>query len=825
MTNSLSESTQTVSVERTPAGVRSRSDLWKLSFLIALSSLLVSIYSLLLSEKLTPAATQADIDLAARAVATELSSTYLSNRRFGRVGLIDINQPDDSQIGLNTLHATLRLDALIASQLGFKYLGKLVETDARDAIWLTRELASIEREQVSPPGLRQEEGGRLYELAKKMLARNWRAGELVEVKIRFGRLKQAQSLNEAKNRPGSKSPLPDLLSEKDVYYAHRNSYKTHVPVSIVGNSKYEFIELADKIQFFPASEFEEIPDNVPSSVILLTAEFNTSERNAASKKKVMSSCVVLGAPVPREAASVYMISYPHGYFSNFSTLDEMLKEESWVSRGDSYEAFAGAVPGAGRLAPTTIANVHLTPSQAAMTSFYHFLFSLGPSLKPYRVKELLRQPINTSPIQDSFEVKESESFFNTALIKDTGAAKFALVKQSADGGVGQKAVVEGFSGKPFSQQAPASSFPLAVAENGFVSLSTGASFDESLIRDFFDQLYQTNISGIETMDVADTVFDQTGRALTQCTNEIENFVEEKKSLEKSIVSVEAENAENVEATLPQMKDRLIILDAEIEKQRERKQRLQRLLSNAKVVSTNGKLAAKSTYEIAAHMGSFVNKGIQKVSDPKNAFLLNDSILFTPLTRPVKEEEIYEMTERPEDESERSLWTADKLKISGIAPESLDVNGQSLAEYVKSKPVPELNKPLFVLIPSRFLTSSDQSKIVRLRHSPFGGTGIKQSQFLYFAPGCLESRISPGVKLSILIRDLQAVRKGSAQNIESLTPRWCLDLGLETERCPDLAGEIQIRTPLPTSIDLPSRYLQDPAGDEVPLIPPLPAEML
>ncbi len=825
MTNSLSESNQSLSVERSPAGVRSRSDLWKLSILIALSSLLVSIYSLILSDRLTPAATQADIDQAAKAVATELAQIYLSNRRFGRVGFIDVNQADESQIGLNSLHATLRLDGLIATQLDLPYIQKLVETDARDAVWLTRALASIQREQAGEPHGKDGEGGRLYELAKKMLARNWRAGQLVQVKIRFGRLSQAVE-NDPKQQVGSKMPLPDLENEKEAYYANRKFYKAHVPVSIAGNNKYEFMDLAEKVQFFPSSHFEELPDNVPASVLLLSAEFQSNERNAKSKKRIMSSCVALGGPIPKTPSSVFMLSFPHGFFSNFPNMERLLKEESWVSRGDTYEAFAGPVPGAGRMALTTIAKEALTPSQAAMLSFYHFLFSSGPEVKPARVKELLSQPLAGDIAQESFELTSSQALFNSALLKDTGAAKFALVKQSADGGLGQKTIVDGFAAKPFSQQAPPSSFPLAVAENGFVSLSSGAPYDEELIRSFFDELYQTNISGIETMEVADTVLQRTQSAIRQCTNEIENFVEEAKSLEKSIVSVEAQNAENVEETLPQMKDRLIILESELENLRERKKRLESLLVNAKLVSTNGRLAAKSTYEIASHMGSFVNKGVQKASRPIGSFLLNDSILFRPLTKPVKEEEIYEMTERPDDKSERSLWTYDKLKISDKASDDdVEINQQNLRDYINSKPSPDINKPLFVLLASRSLTSSDQPKVLRLRRSPFAGTGLKASQFCYFAPGCLQSQITPGVRLSILIRDLQSVRKGSAQNIESLTPRWCLDLGLENEKCPDLCGEIQIRTPLPADINLPSRYLRDPAGDEVPLIPPLPAQMM
>ena len=54
----------------------------------------------------------------------------------------------------------------------------------------------------------------------------------------------------------------------------------------------------------------------------------------------------------------------------------------------------------------------------------------------------------------------------------------------------------------------------------------------------------------------------------------------------------------------------------------------------------------------------------------------------------------------------------------------------------------------------------------------------------------------------------------------------MDLGLEGEKCPGLAGEIQVRTPIPNLKQLPNRYLKNPNDDEqAPLIPALPAEML
>ena len=910
MTSSLSETAEEPTNEPareefkgTPAGVRSRADFWKMSGLICLSSLLVSVYAMFLSDRLAPAATQSDVDQTALVLGRELSEIYLSHRRFGRVGLIDISSERAQQIGLNTLQATLRLDQLIFSRLHLDYVCKLIENDARDAAWLTRELASIEHEQVSASG-NGADGGRIFELARKMLARNWRAGELVNLKISLGRLKPG--LPSSINSVGTRTKLPSISDDfpeniadnnptgleqsKNENNANRPSrseknqnsskkqilsdlnYRAHEPVRI-GDNKYEFIEVADEMRFCPVSNFEPVPENLPASVLLLEATFDAKERDGrAHKVRKLSSCVVLGAAVPVVPASVFMLSFPHGYFANFPNLDSIFKERVWLNSGDSYEAYGGSVPGSGRLIPTTIANGNMAPSQAVMQAFYHFLFALGPEINANNVQQMIALPLDTAIEQwrrqseslslstesapkasvygeqtvnnstsglnpnptSSYIGTESSpdqsSAFNAGLFRNTGAAKFALAKQSTEGGIGQKVVLEGFTAKPFSQQAPSSTFPLSVNPSGFVSLSNGSNFQIDLIVDFFNDLYRTNIAGIETMQVADRVKTQTEAAIQQCLREIAALREEKNSIRMSILKVSAlPNKDEVEDKLPQLEDRSIILDLEIEKLNERKEQLGRLSSNASFIAQNGRQAAKTSYEIASHMDSFVDKGLAKVTAPLKGYLLNRSVAFFPITVAVTEEDIYDIAENlPMTQKKGQIvWTTQQFKITDIAENNLEVDGEPIIDYWQMKTRVSQNEPVFVMFSSRDLHSKAVPRLRIAAKTPFPNSGITHSQFFYFAPGCLQSLISPGVSLSVLIRDLQVVRrKGIGEALISSKPRWCLDMEMESDQCPGLSAEIQIRTPLPQAINFPSRYLQDPAGGPaMPLVPPLPAEML
>lgn len=824
-----------------PAGIRTRMEFWKMSLLITASSLLVSSYALFLADRLTPVATQADVDQTAMLVGHELARLYLSHRRFGRVGLIDLGGHDDSQLGLNTLQATLRLDSLMASKLHLDYIGKLVENDARDAGWIGRALAAMEYEQISPG--KDHEGGRLFELAKKRLSRNWKAGQLTNLKISLGRLKQAVSTD---NIRVTRTPLPAIDGEETAAHARKSTYKAHVPIRIAGNNIYEFTEQSDKMTFCQPTNFELSENQVPSTVLLLEATFDANERTGRGHKvRTLSSCVLLGAPPRKAQKSVFMLSYPHGFFSNVQSLEKLFKFDLWQKNGDTYEAFSGSVPGGGRLIPTTINNANMSAAQAAMLAFYHFIFTLGPEAKPQNVEKVLAQTLEPGSFVSSIPSKPSdaldnskasstesnnESDFNSALFKDTGAAKFALAKQSTEGGVGQRVIAEGFSARPLQAQAPLSCFPLLAAPNGFLSLPDGGHFDEAMIADFFTDLHRTNISGIESMRIAETVKSRTDAAIQQCKNKILNLKEEIGSIQKSITTISAQELSATrEEQLPQLKDRVIILEVEIEKQEERQKRLLELSSNASLVLQNGKQGAKTSYEIAAHMSSFVQRGLERITAPSKGYLLNRSVVFTPVKEAIAEEDIYEMTESPAAQtSNRYTWKSKDFRVTRVADNSIEVAGAPFSEYKKSSNQLTPNKPVFIMVFSDDLIStSSKPELHFTSQSPFGNSGITQSQFCFFAPGCLQSQLQPGVRLSVLIRDLVAThQKGIGDPVPSGQTQWCLDAGMETDDCPGLAAEVQIRTPVPNAPEFPSRYLQDPAGGPpVPLIPPLPAELL
>lgn len=820
MTTSPPATTESSPAEVRPASARFRSDIWKLSLLISLNSLLVSIYSIGLADRLTPAATQADIDQTASELAGDLSELAVSHRRFGKVGLVDLAGADgeSDQLGLNNLNATLRLDYQIASDYNLDYMRKLIETDSKDCAWIGSELARIEREQISAP-FEKEAAGKMYEHAKRLLTKNWRAGQLVDIRIKLGRMRSAPGSFSSTKIPFVSAYLADSQS-----LSENGFYKANIPVPIAGDNKYSFMSLPEESKFLPVGRFEPVTGNEPAGVLLLEAEFlETNDRplngNGKPRHRIMRSCVAIGSPLPKANSSVFMLSFPHGFFTNFPSVSKLFSQSDWLQSGETYEAYSGPIPGRGRLIPTTIANAKLSPAEASIMAFYHFLFSLGPEVKKERVGEILTASLDSTRSANSTPSEIDESnYYNSAMLRYTDAAKFALLKQSSEGGIGQETIVSGFSSKQFQRQVPVSAFPLDVSPSGSVRFINGSEFDEGLVHSFFDAIYETNISGIESMQIAGTVIERTQMALRKCSNDIQSYKEEKKSLEQSIASLEGQDQSDAEEKLPQLKDRAIVLQVEMDEQTERKKHFEQILENSKKVYQNAKNVAKTSYDIATHMSKFVNQGLQKIDSGKS-FLLNNSVVFTPINKPIEEEEIYEMTERPEDDSGRSKWTSDNLTVSNAANGDL-----SKVPFRNRKEL--MNSPIFFLISSKSLLSDEQARLLSLNSSPFAGSGIKQSQFCYFAQSCAQSAATPGVKLSILIRDLQAARQNFDQNIYSTNGRWCMDLGLEGEKCPGLAGEIQVRTPIPNLKQLPNRYLKNPNDDEqAPLIPALPAEML
>jgi len=156
-------------------------EFWQICWLISLSSLLISLYAVFLSQRLAPTDCQHDLDQAALILADELGKLSVRDGRFGNVGMLDISDGKRSQIGMNKLQATIRLARIVGKQLNYDYLVELARHDEEDAVGLAHRLGRLERE-------RALAGGRnsFGEIVRRVLCQTDAGRRLKSLKIILG---------------------------------------------------------------------------------------------------------------------------------------------------------------------------------------------------------------------------------------------------------------------------------------------------------------------------------------------------------------------------------------------------------------------------------------------------------------------------------------------------------------------------------------------------------------------------------------------------------------------------------------------------------------
>lgn len=795
-----------------------RTEFLQICWHIILSSVLISIYAIILVQHLAPAASQSDLDKAALVLANELSTLTVKHSRFGNVGLLQIRESQRQQMGLNHLQATLALDNIIADTLQSPQLKELVRRDIQDAASLASSFAKMERELAKPTSQQNVLGHpSLKTLAHRVFSRSGTENRLRGLKIVLGGV--------ANPSVSSKAPLPSG-TPASAPFAHNGTYKTHFPVKIADTS-YEFYEQADQISLISPDQFVTINESAVASAVFIEAEFDVSDRGSPQKLQKMKSCALVGAQEPEAENSVLMFSFPQGYLSSFASLGDFFNKTRYnTTNGDWMQAVFAEVPGPGHLAPLkATAGLHRSPDLAALDTLYSFIFSAGPELVPQTIANLLKQPISTISLHADQQTDESEEL-NSGFYKDNGAALFTLNRQSQFRGLGQKAITTAFSGKRISELMPDSTFPLVIDSDGSVRMPHANDFDQALLMDFLTKLYETNIAGIETMQVADTVVQRMQKNIAQSTKEIASIDEEIGSLKRSMDVISDKGDQNHTQTMKEkVSDQVNALMEKQQIQKDSIKKSETIRERANLAKNNGRRAARSSYEIASHMSTFGKQGLRRASPPVGSFLLGRTVMFVPHTSPVDEDDLYDVAAKEaEPQQSTESWLSDEFEVNRIPDPTINVENKSFVEFFQTIPISSVNRPLYVLLSSSELQKAKGASLFLSRHTPFEDGVIGKFELLFFAPHCVNSKAD----WTMLIRDLvYSTQERSGFPIQSNRPRWCADLGMSESSCPGLAGEIQIRTPVPKlSKKFDSLQLQDPDGGPAATVyPPLPAELL
>lgn len=773
----------------------------RLYALIGFNSLLISLYALSMSQKIAPAASQNDLEKAAISVAEDLSGLTVLCKRLGRIGLCDRSTLGGTS--LNRLLATLRLDGLLARQLQSAYLTKLVEADFVEVQKAQVELASLLRQSIRSHAPDPASGQKMsiYDKAYKIISESSHNKErrLVSLRIDLGRLEN--------NEITSLVRVPE--DEESAAHAHSSCYIADRDIPDFNGHNVRFYQTADRPLVVSSKDFvSEDPSDI-SSVVLLEATFELTENKKGKKNLIrQNACVVVGAPPAVPHSSVLMLSFPQGNLKMFSSLWDVLSFTSWNKPGRWRQAVGDAVPGNGHLETAESILPSLMPVDKSLaTAFYHWLFSLGPNVRTSLLNRMLNQRWPEDALISvpaaSGERKYAPPSYNTALLRDNGAANFAFLYQSDSGELGQKNLQAAFDAKSLTEILPPSSLPLNVDAAGVCRLPEQTNMDSQLIQQFLKDLYWSNFAGIESRALAGNVILRMDAAVSKSESEI---IELRQALSSIHADLKPE----------QIKTR-------IENEESKIAGYNRVREQAGIVMANAQKTIELTFELSSHMNRFAAQGLNRIVDREPGYLLSRGLLFVPHCKPVSEEEIYAQAK---ERQIVSRWASPDFLVVGKPSEKATINGLSLAAFWGRQPQSSANAPLFVIFSSEMLTRNANAKIRVLDKSPFANTGISPWQFIYHGSDALRTGDKLPVRWSMLIRDLVAYKeKESGEPLPALQPRWCLDLRMDDETCPGLACEIQLRAPVPVAAELPTGLvLQNLEGKEtVPLIPPAPPE--
>lgn len=800
---------------------------WMLFLLVGTYSILISFYALLIGQKIMPTASQNELEEAAVVVAQELSSINVGGGRFGSVGLCDLSfdsAPPDNyrqgrQIGLNTLYATLRLDGILAERLRSDCMCELVQKDLIEARKIERDLLRKLWQSIQTHAPEPGSGKRvsIYDTACRIIAQSGHNHErrLIELTLKLGKLKSDRFSSQA---PAPKGENADHI-RNGTYVCERS-----IP-SAVGASVH-FYQLAAKPTIVPVDDF--VAQDMVSlpSVVKLEATFESFSKNEHQRIITKQrACVLLGSPPYMPSSSVLMLSFPQGGLSLFSSLSDLIHFQKWNKPGQWRQAIEGPVPGAGHLNAVN-GFADMQTKNAITTALYHWLFSLGPYVIPDSFERLLlrRWSVGFPTVKlEGTPGKTQELLSNSALLRDNGAANYALLYQSEPGGVGQKILQSAFSTRSIAELFPLSAIPVNVRSDGNCYLPGQTKFDLQLISDFISDLYRSNLAGLESRSVALAVIDRMDNASREIESEIQNMQEELRStssgMERIKQGVLATREKQKKEALEEMGQRYDRIVAAITFQEDKKRVYAQIRERATQGVNNAQKAVDLTFELCSHMSRFSALGINRM---KEAYLLGKNLVFIPHTSPLTEDELYDSS------SSRISWTNKKFEIIEKPAEGASVNGVPIAQFLHRQPQARYSPPIYVIFGSDLLTRDSLSEISVLDQSPFADSGIPVSQLNYYAADALRTGEAPPVKWSVLLRDLVAYRNiSTGEPVASSKPGWCFGLKMEKESCPGLACEIQIRAPLPVLKDLPAGLmLQNSSGREtVLLLPPAPPELL
>jgi hypothetical protein len=859
------------------------------------------------------------LDRAAYIAARSLQEITASHPSLGKVGLVDFAPPQEISyaekkkqlriIGLNTLYATLRVDALIAHHLQNRSLINLNEHDFKIAKQVEGELtrrmfAAVEQVPEQDPGISEpqqaarqlisaeddsgDDGGNsshsdsILQDVSQVLSDDikGRGTNLVDVRITLGGVEPG--------RLSTQTYAP--LEEKDQDYVKDGMYKSGVPIAMPDGRTIYFHGQPHATRIIDPSWFNsQIKGSAPSAV-RVDAVYERRREGGQKEKFVKTACAAVGGEPVYPRASAFVVNFPHGKPNQFDNLLDILNFKHWESQGEWQQVVGTEVPGKGSLAPPIEAiSGGLTPSDALAHAVYDWLKQMGPLVEPQNFYVMLNQSFAKATHDASIDSTSAQA--NSCLAVDTGTREYALLNQTNPDGPGQFAVAQCFNIRDQriarEKVPPPSALPLVVDGSGKCVLAGKDKFDRELLKDFLSAVYETNLAALESLETSKQMAIRAKAALKEIDQKMYFERQELTSVSarmhriRSLLNFDVDDSSKAFGPLKQ-KDTENLRQYVLARKRsdelkqflivdkEQRDRYRKLNDWAKLVALNANKTGITTYDLCVHSNQILVNGLARTQAPSRGFLLGGRFVFLPQPVPIQEEEFFFTEEERKNKSEtipskpvkgelNTDWTNPDMRIVAESSELMEtgnktifVDGLPLKLYwLQTRELPSWTKVTFVIDSTRLIEpeekrkerfavkktaakpaalkeSAQQPALTAFKDYAFGNIRIPAGQMMYYCANAVKTGGAPRVSWSVAIRDLISSRSEGTMGEPVSVPDG--DWRPATSRSgeiPGLAGEFQLRTPLPlTDLGQSGSYLTNPlTGQQIPQIPPLPSEML
>ncbi len=745
-----------------------RKDLQHTTMLIAATfggSLVVALYVLAVCALNEQHKDSNSVDRAVYMAARSLSEITAYHPSVGRIGLIDSAPPQELSyaekkkhprvIGLNSLHATLRVDALIAKRLQNQALMNLSARDFKVArqleVELTRRMfAAVEQVPAQETGIaeppervarqltnaaNEEENGdqsggdeSILQEVSRLLSDDVKGGRgpnLVDVHITLGAVEAG--------RLSSQTYAPQEESGSE--FVKDGMYKSGVPVPMPDGQTITFLGQPHSTRIIDASWFKAGSRGSAPWAVQLDAIYERNKEKGQKEKFVKTACAAVGGLPVYPKSSAFVINFPQGRPNQFDKVLDILNFHKWDSNGEWQQVVGTEVPGKGSLAPPIEAITGgLTPGDALAHAIYDWLKQMGPLVEPGNFSTAMNQSFAEALKAASIDAVTGQA--NSCLASDTGSREYALLNQTNPDGPGQLAISHCFGIRDQrilrDKIPPASSLPLIVDSAGNCILAGKDKFDRELLKDFLSAVYETNLAALESLETSKQMTLRAKSALKELDQKMYFERQELTSVSARMHRIRSQMPFNVEnkdkATGPLKpkdaenqrqynlaKDRLEALKQLLINDKDQRDRYRKLNETARVVSLNASKAGITTYDLCTHTNQILVNGLARTQSPSRGFLLGGRFVFLPQPVPIQEEEFF-ITEKERQKATESTpvktvkgdlnsdWTNPDMHLVAEGNDLLKTGGRTIfveglplnLYWLQTRDLPSWTKVTFVV---------------------------------------------------------------------------------------------------------------------------------